>query len=110
MENLSKAVANLLGIDKYQVNQVGFRHGEKLFESLLVSEEMAKADDQGEFFRVHMDERDLNYEPYFEVGNRIPPDLEAYTSHNTYQLTINEIQEALLSLPEVRRQLGNGNS
>ena len=110
MENLSKAVANLLGIDKYQVNQVGFRHGEKLFESLLASEEMAKADDQGEFFRVPMDERDLNYEPYFEVGNRRPPDLEAYTSHNTYQLTINEIQEALLSLPEVRRQLGNGNS
>ena len=84
---------------------IGFRHGEKLFESLLSTEERAVAEDLGEFFRVPLDARDLNYSIFFEQGEARDTGLEAYTSHNTTRLDTNEVVELLLALPEVKGEL-----
>lgn len=69
---------------------IGTRHGEKLYETLLTKEEFAKAEDLGQYFRVPMDQRDLNYDKYFEDGDEISFDQE-YNSMNTYQLSIDEV-------------------
>lgn len=84
---------------------VGTRHGEKLFESLLSREEMAKAVDMGRYWRVAADNRDQNYELYISEGEPRQNTLEDYTSHNTERLTVPEIKELLLTLPYVRREL-----
>lgn len=84
---------------------VGTRHGEKLFESLLSREEMAKAVDMGRYWRVAADNRDQNYELYISDGEPRQNTLEDYTSHNTERLTVPEIKELLLTLPYVRREL-----
>ncbi len=76
---------------------IGTRHGEKLYETLLTKEEFAKAEDLGQYFRVPMDQRDLNYDKYFEDGDEISVDQE-YNSMNTYQLRVDEIVEKINSL------------
>lgn len=73
---------------------IGTRHGEKLYETLLTKEEFAKAEDLGQYFRVPMDQRDLNYDKYFEDGDEISFDQE-YNSMNTYQLRVDEIVEKI---------------
>lgn len=88
-----------------ELNEIGFRHGEKLYESLLSVEERAKAHDLGDYYRVPLDSRDLNYDEFFEVGQGRPEDLEAYTSHNTTQLSRGELEHLLLKLEEVRAEL-----
>lgn len=65
---------------------IGTRHGEKLYETLLTREEKAKAEDLGRYYRVPMDDRDLNYDKYFEKGIEIQQNSESYTSHNTERL------------------------
>lgn len=76
---------------------IGTRHGEKLYETLLTKEEFAKAEDLGQYFRVPMDQRDLNYDKYFEDGDEISVDQE-YNTMNTYQLRVDEIVEKINSL------------
>jgi len=105
IQTLAKALITIFGGDESQVESIGFRHGEKLFESLLSTEERAVAVDLGDFFRVPLDARDLNYELYFENGEVRDERLVAYTSHNTTQLNENEVVDLLLSLPEVQREL-----
>ena len=78
---------------------IGTRHGEKLFEVLLSSEEMAIATDLGRYFSVKPDNRDLNYSAYTEVGSVALSNSEEYNSHNTYRLKPFEMQELLLKLP-----------
>ncbi len=83
---------------------IGTRHGEKVYETLLTKEEYAKAEDLGEYFKVPIDNRDLNYAKYFVKGLEEEHEIE-YNSHNTYQLSIDEIKEKLLDLYEIKEEL-----
>lgn len=87
-------------------NIIGTRHGEKLYESLVSREEMAKAEDMGRYWRVPADNRDLNYELFISQGSPEANAVDDYTSHNTERLSVPEIKELLLSLRYVRDELG----
>ena len=87
------------------IREIGTRHGEKLYESLLTREEMAKAEDLEGYYRVPLDSRDLNYGSYFVSGQESISIAEDYTSHNTKQLKKQELKEMLLSLDYVKNQL-----
>jgi UDP-glucose 4-epimerase len=102
VEVLARAVASLLGQDDPEIKVIGARHGEKMHEALLSSEEIAKAVDEGDFFRVPLDARSLQYELYFDEGSSKPPLAEDYTSLSTQQLNVEETKELLLMLPEMR--------
>ena len=102
VEVLARAVASLLGHDAPEIKVIGARHGEKMHEALLSSEEIAKAVDEGDFFRVPLDARSLQYELYFDEGSSKPPLAEDYTSLSTQQLNVEETKELLLKLPEMR--------
>jgi UDP-glucose 4-epimerase len=81
------------------VRTIGTRHGEKLYESLVTREEMAKSVDMGKYFRIPCDERNLNYDKYFVEGEEeVNKVIEDYHSHNTYRLNCNEMKELLLKL------------
>lgn len=86
---------------------IGTRHGEKLYETLCTKEEMEKAEDLGDFYRIPADNRDLNYGNYFTEGSTKVETLEDYNSHNTIRLTIPEIKDKLLSLPFIQDELAN---
>ena len=88
-----------------EIKVIGTRHGEKLYESLISREEMAKAEDMGNYFRVPADNRDLNYNKYFIEGETKISELDDYTSHNTHRLTIAQIKDVLLRLEFVKEQL-----
>ena len=103
VEVLARAVASLLGNDDPEIQVIGSRHGEKMHEALLSSEEISKASDEGDFFRVPLDARSLQYELYFEEGETEISRTEDYTSENTKQLTVEETKQLLLKLPEMRR-------
>jgi len=85
---------------------IGTRHGEKLYESLLSREEMARVEDHGKFYRLPSDNRSLNYDKFFKEGKEINKEYKEYTSHNTKRLSIEEIQEILLSLNFIKESLG----
>jgi UDP-glucose 4-epimerase len=106
IEDLALALIEMFGGSKDQIQNIGFRHGEKLYESLLSTEERVKADDIGDYFRVPLDARDLNYSVYFEEGESRPESLEAYTSHNTERLNVEGVKKLLLTIPEVKLELG----
>lgn len=103
VEVLARAVASLLGNDDPEIKVIGSRHGEKMHEALLSSEEIAKAQDEGDFFRVPLDARSLQYELYFDEGDSKVPLSEDYTSLSTRQLNVEETKELLLKLPEMRQ-------
>jgi UDP-N-acetylglucosamine 4,6-dehydratase/5-epimerase len=84
---------------------IGTRHGEKLYESLISREEMAHAEDMGNYYRIPADNRDLNYAKYFSEGNQNVSLAEDYTSHNTHRLNVEEIKQLLLSLDFIREEL-----
>lgn len=88
------------------VDIIGTRHGEKLYETLVSREEMAKAEDMGRYFRIPADNRDLNYELFISEGSPLANAIDDYTSHNTRRLTVDEICETLLTLDHVRSELG----
>lgn len=88
-----------------RVQIIGTRHGEKLYESLLSREEMARADDTGDHYRVPADVRDLNYAKYFSEGETEVSELQDYTSHNTSRLNVEEIKALLLSLDYIQEEL-----
>ena len=77
---------------------IGTRHGEKLYETLCTREEMAKAEDMGNFYRIPADNRNLNYNQYFLEGKSILPEVEDYNSHNTKRLTIEDVKSILMQL------------
>jgi UDP-glucose 4-epimerase len=106
IEVLAQALIELFGGEKSEIKIMGFRHGEKLYESLLSTEERVKSEDLGGYFRVPLDARDLNYSLYFEQGEMRQESIEAYTSHNTQRLDVEEVKKLLLTLPEVRAELG----
>jgi len=103
--DIASALIEIFEADSTKTVQIGYRHGEKLFESLLSSEEMRTAVDEGEYFRIPLDSRDLNYEVYFEVGDSSSDVLDAYTSHNTHRLKGDRLVHLLMQLPEVQAEL-----
>ncbi len=88
-----------------EIKIIGIRHGEKIYETLLGSEERLKAEEQNKYFKVPMDERDLNYDKFFEKGNLNSVSLEDYNSHNTTRLNVNEIVKLLSKLPYIQEKL-----
>ncbi len=92
------------------VRIIGTRHGEKLYESLISREEMARAYDTGRYYRIPADNRDLNYAMYFTDGEEQISALDDYTSHNTTRLGIPELKELLLGLDYIQRQLAGDSS
>ncbi len=90
---------------KSGVKIVGTRHGEKLYETLLSREEIGKADDMGDYYRVPMDDRDLNYNKFFVEGEKRVSNLDDYTSHNTQRLNVEQVKDLLVDLPFIKEQL-----
>ena len=105
VEVLARAVAGLLNIQTPEFQVIGTRHGEKLYETLLSREERVRAEDRGDYFRVPLDARSLEYELYFDEGNPQEDQLEDYTSHNTRRLAVAEVQSLLLALPQFEHLL-----
>lgn len=101
VSDLATALREVLDSD-IGVKIIGTRHGEKLYESLLSREEMAKAESRERYFRVPMDARDLNYNRYFEEGQIDISAHEDYTSHNTVRLNTKEVKDLLLGLDDIR--------
>ena len=89
-----------------EVKVIGTRHGEKLYETLVTREEMAKAIDMGEYYRIPCDSRDLNYDKYFTEGNEDVAKIEDYHSHNTARLDVEGMKKLLLKLRFIREDLG----
>nr|WP_316640628.1 polysaccharide biosynthesis protein [uncultured Roseateles sp.] len=95
--DLAQAMKELLKADT-PINIIGTRHGEKLYESLVSREEMARADDMGGYYRIPADARDLNYNKYFVEGEAAITSFEDYTSHNTERLDVEGVKRTLLGL------------
>lgn len=102
--HLAQAVLNLFRSES-KLEVIGTRHAEKLSEALATREELSRARDMGEYFRVVADNRDLNYSVYFEEGDVTQNRFEDYDSHTVQQMSIGEVEELLLTLPEVRAEL-----
>lgn len=102
--DLAQAVKDIF-ITPNPIKIIGTRHGEKLYETLCTREEMVKAQDLGDFYRIPADNRDLNYEKYFETGDEKASLSEDYNSHNTHRLNIKEITEKLLTLDYIKEEL-----
>lgn len=92
------------------VRIIGTRHGEKLYESLVSREEMAKAEDMGRYFRVPADNRDLNYDKFIVEGSPEANEVADYTSHSTERLDVAEVVSLLGKLPYIRRELGKSDA
>ena len=102
--DMAQALKELFKKDN-PVRIIGTRHGEKLYESLVSREEMAKAQDMGDYFRIPADNRDLNYAQYFSQGEEKLSHLDDYTSHNTERLTVEKIKQLLLKLDYIKEEL-----
>lgn len=95
--NLAKAILELKGANN-EIKVIGTRHGEKLFETLCTREEMAKAEDMGNFYRIPADNRNLNYGQYFSEGKNIQPEVDDYNSFNTKREDVEGVKKLLLNL------------
>ena len=102
--DLAQAMTSLF-VGNNEVKVIGTRHGEKLYESLVSREEMARAEDLGNYYRIPADARDLNYDKYFVSGETKITNFDDYTSHNTQRLTVDQVKEVLLSLDVIREAL-----
>ncbi|MCD4794183.1 MAG: polysaccharide biosynthesis protein [Bacteroidales bacterium] len=102
--DLAKAVIGLYNV-KSDIKIIGTRHGEKLYETLVNREEMAKAEDMGLYYRIPADTRDLNYDHYFSEGKKNISSIEDYHSHNTKRLDVNGAKELLLKLESIRNDI-----
>ena len=106
---LAQALVGLMNQDKHPIDIIGTRHGEKLYEALCSREEMLVAEDQGQYYRIPADNRDLNYEKFFEEGDTKITKLEDYNSHNTTRLDVEGMKALLLKL-EFIQALTQGHS
>lgn len=104
VEVLAQAVAQAMGAEP-DFKIIGTRHSEKLYETLVTREELARAEDQGEYFRVGVDGRDLNYSQYFDEGDAHQA-VGDYNSHNATRLDVDGVLQVLTALPEFRRLIG----
>lgn len=111
LETLAEALKQIYSkVDpKYgetEVKVIGTRHGEKLYETLVTREEMAKAIDMGNYYRIPCDTRDLNYDKFFTEGNEEMTKIEDYHSHNTRRLDVEGMKEQLMRLRFIQEDLG----
>ena len=104
IHDLAIAIKELFN-SRSEIKIIGTRHSEKLYETLLSREELIKAEDLGDYYRISADNRDLNYNQYFIEGKIETSAQEDYTSHNTRRLDVNEIQQLLLKLDFIQEQL-----
>ena len=102
--DLAQAVKEIFNADN-EIRIIGTRHGEKLYETLLTREEMAQAEDLGDYYRIPADTRDLNYDKYFTDGKHEISESLDYNSHNTERLDVPQIKELLLKLDYVQKEL-----
>jgi UDP-N-acetylglucosamine 4,6-dehydratase/5-epimerase len=107
IETLAIALKELYNASN-EIRVIGTRHGEKLYETLVNREEMAKAQDLGDYYRIPSDDRDLNYEHYFSEGEVDVAKIEDYHSHNTTQLDVEATKKLLLKLSSIRQDLKIG--
>ena len=103
--DLVTALKVLFDVPDHPVDVIGWRHAEKLYETLASAQELGTGEDLGEYWRIQLDARDLNYPAYFSEGDQFDPNREDYHSHNTEQLDVEGVRQLLLTLPEVRAQL-----
>lgn len=99
--DLARGVAAAMGVEP-EIKVIGTRHGEKLYETLATREELARCEDQGEYFRVAVDARDLNYGEYFDQGDERESEIDDYHSHNTERLDVDGVVEVLEGLRQFR--------
>ncbi|KAI3592321.1 Capsular polysaccharide biosynthesis protein CapD [Cupriavidus sp. U2] len=104
IEDLGTAIKELFKSNA-KVDIIGTRHGEKLYETLVSREEMAKAEDMGRYYRVPADNRDLNYDKFIVEGQPDANDVDDYTSHNTERLNVEQIKKLLLTLSYVQEEV-----
>ena len=104
--DLAQALKNIFSSDS-EIEIIGVRHGEKMHETLASKEELLRSEDMGDYLRLSMDDRDLNYNKYFIEGDKKVVQIEDYTSENTTRLTVKEIETLLLSQPEIISELKN---
>ena len=102
---LADTMKDIFGLPDHVVKTIGTRHGEKLYETLLTKEEMVKAVDMGEYFRIPADTKDLNYNQFFEEGDEVITEASEYHSHNTHRLNRGELKKLLLNLREIQGDL-----
>jgi len=102
--DLAKALMELSGKETH-VKIIGTRHGEKLYETLCTREEMMKAEDMGDFYRIPADNRDLNYAKYFSEGEKDISKIEDYHSHNTEQQGVEGLKKLISTLPLIRKEI-----
>lgn len=105
IELLTTTLKNMLNKPDHEVKIIGTRHGEKLYETLLTKEEMVKAIDMGDYYRIPADTRDLNYSKFFEDGEEVITQAGEYHSHNTHRLNQEELKEMLIDLHEIQDEL-----
>lgn len=102
--DLAEAIKSLTNTSS-PINIIGTRHGEKLYETLCTREEMLKAEDMGDFYRIPADNRNLNYALYFSEGDKAVGDLEDYHSHNTNRLDVEGVKKLISTLPLIRKEV-----
>ena len=105
--DLARAVAQAMERDP-ELEVIGTRHGEKLYETLATREELARSEDQGDYYRVAVDARDLNYGEYYDEGDPHEAKIDDYHSHNTDRLGVDQVVELLNGLPDFRKLVGTG--
>lgn len=105
MDDLLSGIKNIMGQPDHPIETIGWRHGEKLYETLASSQELETAEDLGAYWRLQTDLRSLDYKPYYSEGGSAKVLHDDFHSHNAVQLTVKEIESLLLSLPEVQEAL-----
>jgi UDP-glucose 4-epimerase len=103
--DLVTALLELFGVPDHPVEQIGWRHGEKLYETLATAQELGRSEDMTDYYRIRMDDRDLNYKAYFTEGDGQTAEYRDYHSHNTERLDVEGVKTLLTSLPEVRAEV-----
>lgn len=103
--DLATALVDLFGVPDHPIEAIGWRHAEKLYETLATAQELGQSEDMGDYYRIQMDGRDLNYQAYFSEGEKETVQHEDYHSHNTERLDVEGVKALLISLPEVRAEV-----
>lgn len=108
--DLVTALKDLFAAPDHPVEIIGWRHGEKLYETLASAQELAESEDMGDYLRIRADSRDLNYKAYFSDGDSHVVEQQDYHSHNTQRLDVEGVKSLLLTLPEIRAELDTWNA
>ena len=106
--DLAQALKNIFK-SEVPIEIIGMRHGEKLYETLVTKEELRRSEDMGDYYRVCLDDRSLNYAIYFTQGDEEEAHIDDYHSHNTTRLNVQQVEKLLLTLPYVQKELEDWN-